>query len=133
MRHQHKTSPQANLGLVGLKLFFAICDAWRLNEQQKLRLAGQTSRTTLRNWKLRVEGQQPVNLAPDTLERLSLIAGIRKGVELLYPRDEWDTYPHKPNSLFGGQSLIERMTAGHLVDLYDVRRYLDAERGAHFG
>lgn len=133
MHRQPKQSPHDNLGLVGLKLFFAICDAWGLNEQQKLKLAGQTSRTTLRNWKQKVQGQEPVNLAPDTLERLSLIAGIRKGVELLYPRDEWETYPHKPNALFGGQSLIERMTAGRLVDLYDVRRYLDAERGAHFG
>ncbi len=128
------TAPSPDqMGLVALKLFFAITDAWKLGEQQKLKLAGQSSRTTLRNWKQKVEAGAPVSLATDTLERLSLIAGIRKGVELLYPREEWDSYPHRPNSAFGGQTLIERMTAGRLIDLYEVRRYLDGERGAHFG
>jgi hypothetical protein len=127
------TPEPASLGRVAVKLFLAICDAWKLTEQQRLKLAGQSSRTTLRNWKLKVEAGAPLNLAPDTLERLSLIAGIRKGVELLYPREEWDVYPHKPNAAFGGQTLVERMTAGRLIDLYEVRRYLDGERGAHFG
>jgi hypothetical protein len=30
---------------------------------------------------------------------------------------------------FGGKSALDRMLAGRVVDLADVRRYLDAERG----
>ena len=37
----------------------------------------------------------------------------------------------KPNAAYGfaGRSALERMLGGRVVDLADVRRYLDAERG----
>jgi hypothetical protein len=37
----------------------------------------------------------------------------------------------RPNSAapFGGRSALERMLSGNVADLYEVRRYLDAERG----
>ncbi|HQZ88259.1 MAG TPA: MbcA/ParS/Xre antitoxin family protein, partial [Gammaproteobacteria bacterium] len=37
----------------------------------------------------------------------------------------------KPNSapLFNGRSALDKMLAGKVIDLADVRRYLDAERG----
>jgi hypothetical protein len=42
-----------------------------------------------------------------------------------------DGWVKKPNSAhgFGGKSALERMLAGRVVDLADVRRYLDAQRG----
>ncbi|HET6587381.1 MAG TPA: antitoxin Xre/MbcA/ParS toxin-binding domain-containing protein, partial [Oleiagrimonas sp.] len=30
---------------------------------------------------------------------------------------------------FGGRSALERMLSGQVADLYEVRRYLDAQRG----
>lgn len=121
------------MGLVALKLFFRLAEAWRLSEDQQLSIAGSPARATLYNWKQKVNSDQTVRLSKDTLERLSLLAGIRKGVELLYPKNQWNQYPHRANVMFGGQSMVERMSAGRLIDLWDVRRYLDAERGSHFG
>jgi hypothetical protein len=42
-----------------------------------------------------------------------------------------DAWVKKPNSArgFGGKSALERMLAGRVLDLADVRRYLDAQRG----
>jgi hypothetical protein len=31
--------------------------------------------------------------------------------------------------LFGGRSALDRMAAGRVADLYEVRKYLDAQRG----
>jgi hypothetical protein len=66
------------------------------------------------------------------MERLSLLLGIYKSLEMLLPRaDAADGWIKQPNSnpLFGGQTPLERMLAGHIEDLSMVRRHLDAERG----
>lgn len=124
---------QDQLGSVGLKLFFALAEQWNLTQEQQLKLLGQNSRTTLRNWKEKIAMGEAVRLSPDTLERLSLIAGIRKGVEILYPEGRWNDYMEAPNSALGGRTPLAHMLNGRVGDLYDIRRYLDASRGAHFG
>jgi len=121
------------LAKVGLKLFFALAEKWNLTQENQLQLLGQSSRSTLKNWKEKISNDADIKLSADTLERLSLIAGIRKSVELLYPQSRWDDYMRSPNSAFGGKSLIDVMLLGRVGALYDVRRYLDASRGAHFG
>lgn len=121
------------LSKVGLKLFFVLSEKWNLTQDHQLVLLGQSSRSTLKNWKDKIDSNADINLKPDTIERLSLIAGIRKGVEILYPENRWDDYMHQPNSAFDGDSLLEIMLAGSVGALYDARRYLDANRGAHFG
>jgi len=116
----------SRLSKVGLKLFFALSEKWNLTQDNQLVLLGQSSRSTLRNWKDKIDSNADINLKPDTIERLSLIAGIRKGVEILYPENRWDDYMYQPNSAFDGDS-------GSVGALYDARRYLDVNRGAHFG
>ena len=72
------------------------------------------------------------SLTADTLERISYVLGIYKALRILLPTEaaanEWI---HKPNSayLFGGNSALEKLMKGHVIDLADVRRYVDAERG----
>jgi len=122
----------ADMHRVGVKLFLAICDDWDLNEEERITLAGLRSRTTLQTWRHKLTADERIRLSPDTLERLSLVAGIRKAVELLFPRDQWTAYMRRPNSDLGTQSALDRMLAGRLIDLWDVRRYLDGQRGAHF-
>jgi hypothetical protein len=39
------------------------------------------------------------------------------------------SWMRKANRAFGGQSALERMLAGEILDLAAVRSYLDAERG----
>lgn len=121
------------LGTVGLKLFFTLANQWGLSQEEQLSLLGLTSRTTLHNWKVRLEQGEELKLSLDTLERLSLIAGIRKGVEILYGPERWNDYMRSSNRAFGDQSPLDRMLMGKMGNLYEVRRYLDASRGAQFG
>lgn len=120
-------------GRVAAKLFLAIADEWALSEQQRCTLAGLASRTTLHNWRKKVEAGEGISLSADTLERLSYLAGIYKALQLLFSDSkQWQQWVRKPNRDFGGQSALDRMLAGRVVDLADVRRYLDSWRGEHY-
>lgn len=122
-----------DLSRVAVKLFFAIADEWSLTEQERCLLAGLSTRTTLYNWKQKLEAKAPIKLSPDTLERLSYIAGIYKALQLLFALpDQWKQWIRKPNRDFGGRSALDRMLAGRVIDLADVRRYLDGWRGEHY-
>tara|TARA_B110000211_G_scaffold55343_1_gene61568 strand:+ start:8281 stop:8691 length:411 start_codon:yes stop_codon:yes gene_type:complete len=119
---------------VAVKLFFAITDSWSLTDKQRCILAGIESRTTLRNWRMKLDTGDAIALSRDTLERLSYIAGIYKGIQLLFSQQSmWNEWVKKPNKHFAGQSVLERMLAGNVSDLSDVRRYIDGWRGEHFG
>jgi hypothetical protein len=122
------------LARVAVKLFFAITDSWSLTDKQRCTLAGIESRTTLRNWRIKLEAGDVISLSRDTLERLSYIAGIYKGIQLLFSQQSlWNEWIKKPNKHFAGQSVLDRMLAGNVSDLSDVRRYIDGWRGEHFG
>ena len=124
----------ATMGRVAVKLFLGITDEWELTDDQRCTLAGLNSRTTLHNWRKKVSHNEAIKLSGDTLERLSYLSGIYKGVQLLFTDpDQWKTWVKKPNRDFGGQSALDRMLAGRVVDLSDVRRYLDSWRGEHYG
>lgn len=135
-RAQLVDDPQADTGEIGrvaVKLFLQITEQWGLSDKQKCVLAGLSSRTTLNNWRSKAESGEPVRLSADTLERLSYLAGIYKALQLLFADPaNWRDWVRKPNRDLGGQSALERMLAGRVVDLADVRRYLDAWRGEQF-
>ena len=91
-------------------------------------LLGLRSRSTYHVWKEGSSGALP----RDTLERISYVLGIYKALQMLLPSDESaDDWIRKPNAapLFGGRSALERLMSGNVADLYEVRRYLDAQRG----
>jgi hypothetical protein len=116
------------VGAAGLRAFFRIAEAWKLETADLLPILGLRSRTTLNAWR---KGQVG-SLSPDTLERLSYVFGIYKALQMLLPSaqaaDEWI---RKPNAgpLFAGGSALDRMRSGKVADLYLVRQYLDAQRG----
>jgi hypothetical protein len=120
------SSPAA--GAAALRTFFNIAEAWAIGPGVQMALLGLRSRSTFNRWK----ESTAVALAPDTIERLSYVFGIYKALQVLLPdakaADEWI---HKPNEapLFGGRPAIERLAAGQVADLYQVRQYLDAQRG----
>ena len=90
---------------------------------------GSPPASTFFKWK--AERTAP-RLGRDVLDRISYLLGIYKALNILLPSpraaDEW---VKKPNTapLFHGQSALDRMLGGSLMDLADVRRYLDAQRG----
>ena len=120
------SSPEA--GAAALRTFFNIASAWRLPAGAQMSLLGLRSRSTFNRWK----ENEAVSLSPDTIERLSYIFGIYKALQVLLPDPAAaDAWLHKRNDapLFGGRSALERLAAGRVADLYQVRQYLDAQRG----
>jgi hypothetical protein len=111
-----------------LRTFFGIADAWKLSAKEAMTLLGLRSRSTYHVWKDGKAGALP----RDTLERISYVLGIYKALQMLLPSGEAaDAWIRKPNAapLFGGRSALERLLSGNVADLYEVRRYLDAQRG----
>ncbi|MGH8496947.1 MAG: MbcA/ParS/Xre antitoxin family protein [Gammaproteobacteria bacterium] len=116
------------LGAAALQAFFGITRRWRLSAEDERILLGNPPRSTFFKWKK----DQAARLSNDVLERISYVMGIYKALQILLPDERAaDDWPAKPNSapLFNGRSALEKMRGGRVVDLADVRRYLDAERG----
>jgi antitoxin Xre/MbcA/ParS-like protein len=111
-----------------LRTFFAIADAWRLSNEESMRLLGDPPRSTFYEWKRAGDGR----LTRDTLERISYVLGIYKALQILLPdAAAADGWIRKPNTapLFGGRSALDRLLSGNVGDLFVVRQYLDAVRG----
>ncbi|MCP8689329.1 MbcA/ParS/Xre antitoxin family protein [Marinobacterium sedimentorum] len=111
---------------VSLKVFFNIASAWHLSREQEQVLLGEPARSTFYKWR---KGEGPV-LPRDTLERISYVMGIYKALRILFPtEDQANAWPAKANAYFGGESALTVMLQGSLINLADVRRYLDHARG----
>jgi hypothetical protein len=118
----------AKAGQVALKFFFNLMDKWNCTLEQQMVLLGSIGRSTLYKYRQLPE----VRLPRDTLERVSYLMGIHKSLRILFG-DKPSTYEwiKKANSEapFNGNSALQLMLAGGVVDLADVRRYLDGVRG----
>ncbi|MGH7449041.1 MAG: MbcA/ParS/Xre antitoxin family protein [Longimicrobiales bacterium] len=118
----------AHMAQAGLRTFLRIAELWGLSVDEQITLLGRPSRSTYFNWKK--EGAE--SLPHDVLERISYVLGIYKDLQLLLPDEtSSDAWVRRPNDAvpFGGRSALDRMLSGNVSDLYEVRRYLDAERG----
>lgn len=116
------------VGATALTAFFNITERWKLAAEDERTLLGAPPRSTFFKWK----SERAARLSADTLERISYVMGIYKALRILLPTEEAaNTWVRKPNkaSGFAGKSALERMLGGRVMDLADVRRYLDAERG----
>lgn len=115
-------------GQVALKFFFNLMDKWDCTVEQQMVLLGSIGRSTLYKYRQLPE----VRLPRDTMERVSYLMGIHKSLRILFG-DKPSTYEwiKKANSEapFNGSSALQMMLAGGVVDLADVRRYLDGVRG----
>lgn len=126
-------SPEAQidpdqLGRTALTAFFNITSGWGLTAEEERTLLGAPPRSTFFKWK----SERAARLTPDTVERISYVMGIYKALRILLPTEEQaNAWIKKPNAAdgLGGRSALERMLGGRVIDLADVRRYLDAERG----
>lgn len=112
----------ARLALAG---FFGIMDLWGASNAQARAILGEPAQRTFYAWKSGQVGAVP----PDVLRRIGYVSGIYKALQILYSdpaqADGWVT---RPNRAFGGQTPLERMSAGDVTDLAAVRQYLDAAR-----
>jgi hypothetical protein len=112
-----------------MRLFFNTAEKLELTVEQRRAILGDISEATYHNWR-RDPGK--VVLTRDQLERVSLLLGILKGLRLVFADDQtglrWLRAVNTDHP-FDGRSPIETMTAGGMIDLFAVRRYLDAWRG----
>lgn len=119
-------TPQA--AEAALRTFWRLAEAWKLNTSEQMALLG-VARTTLYQWKQGKVGP----LDKHVLERLSYLFGIYSALQILLPVPERaNEWLRKPNTapFLGGRSALDRMLGGQVADLFVVRQYLDAERGA---
>ncbi len=116
------------MAVSGLKAFFKIAELWRLNPVQQKTILGIQPQSTFYKYK----NLDVKKIPKDTLERISYMLGIFKALQILLPDEKSsDDWVKKPNAapLFGGRSALDRMLSGNVSDLYEVRKYLDAQRG----
>ena len=112
-----------------LGTIFNIFEAWDISNPEQCVLLGINNEGTFYNWKKKPES---ATISHDLLERTSYILGIWKALQILIPENRIsDSWVKSPNSdpAFNGQSPIERMLGGQVVDLAHVRQYLDSVRG----
>jgi len=111
-----------------LRTFFRIAAAWQLSVVEQRGLLGWPAASTYHKYK----AGDHAALSFDTLTRLSLVLGIYKSLQVLYPdagfADRWIRMPNS-NPLFGGAVPLTAMIDGGIDGLYKVRRLLDARRG----
>ena len=111
----------------GFQAFLKITELWELKTKQQIKLLGLSSRSTFFKWKRDINPDLPL----DTLERISYILGIYHAIEFLIPDSNsgisWIKRSN-PAPIFGGKSVLDKMLAGTVADLYLVRQYLDSHR-----
>jgi hypothetical protein len=117
----------AQMAAAGLRAFARIADHWGLTVDEQRTLLGEPPRSTFFAWR---KTPEQAALSRDTLERLSLLLGIYKALQILLPEPAAaDAWIRKPNAAFGGASALAGMLGGNVADLLRVRRWLDAARG----
>ena len=108
-----------------LEGYFSIMKLWGLSNKQAQNFLGDPTERTFYNMK----SGKVKSLPKDIIERIGWIAGIYKALQITYSdpalADDW---LHRENKYFCGQSPLQKMSAGSIVDLAAVRQYLDAAR-----
>jgi Protein of unknown function (DUF2384) len=126
---ERRSDPEVRRQMSGpaMRSFVNIVERWGLPVEQQRALLGWLPPSTYHNYKRGDVG----TLSYDLLTRISLVLGIFKALQILYPAfaDRWMTLPNT-NPMFGGKAPIDLIVADANIDaLYRVRRLLDARRG----
>lgn len=129
---QTNKSVKPNVYMSGLRLFFNLAERWELTAKQQANIIGAPDIQTIELWRQKLESNQPTELTDETIDALSLIASIRKSVELLYPKKHWDEYMNSSNRYFDNLTPLNVMEQQGLKGLYRVKEYLEAARGSHY-
>jgi len=121
--------PSTNIGAVlaadALTGFFRIMDLWRVETGTARAILGAPPQRTFYKWRSGQVGAVPL----DTIRRIGYVSGIFKALQIVYSNpSQADGWISSPNRAFGGQTPLQRMSAGDVTDLAAVRQYLDAAR-----
>ncbi len=105
--------------------FFRLAQRWALSRAEKKALLGISDRSVDR-WQSNPGAAEPTR---DQLERISYVLGIYSTLHgILGESTLADEWVRRSNTDFGGGRPLDRMLAGNVGDLLEVRRYVDAWR-----
>jgi antitoxin Xre/MbcA/ParS-like protein len=127
---ERRNDPKVRRKLSGpaMRSFLRIAEIWQLTNEEQRALLGWPAPATFYKYK----AGQVSALPYDMLVRISLVLGIYKDLQILYPEadlaDRWVRLPNS-NPLFGGRPALALMLEGNVDGLYQVRRLLDGRRG----
>ena len=108
-----------------IEAFQGIAELWQLTTEDQLLLLGSPGRSTFFKWK-----KEGGSIPRDSVERVSHLLAIHKALEILLPdAAAADGWVRRPNQFFSGQSALDVMRGGQVMDIYRVRQYVDAQRG----
>ena len=108
-----------------MEAFQGLAELWQLSTEDQLQLLGSPGRSTFFKWK-----KEGGSIPRDTVERVSHLLAIHKALEILLPDTRAaDGWVRRPNQAFKGQSALDVMRGGQVMDIYRVRQYVDAQRG----
>lgn len=109
-------------------------DRWNLTSEEIAALLGGIKVETYQDMRHRAASGLPITMTSDTVERLSLLLGIWKALQLLVPHERPDlalTWFNKPNSspLLNGMSIKHYLLENNTLEgFYVVRDYLSSHR-----
>lgn len=127
---EQRADPAVRRRLSGpaLRTFFRISEAWALSVLEQRALLGWPAASTFHKYKAGDYGP----LSFDSLTRISIVLGIYKALQVLYPdpglADRWVRLPNA-HQVFGGRPALTLMIDGGIDGLLQTRRLLDARRG----
>ena len=128
MAERRDPAARRRLSAPALRTFFQVARTWQLSAAEERALLGWPPSSTFHKYK---SGDAGV-LSFDTLTRISLVLGIYKAIQVLYPEpifaDRWVRMPNA-NTLFGGRPPIAFLVDNGIDGLLQLRRLLDARRG----
>jgi hypothetical protein len=108
-------------------------DKWNLSAEEAADLLGGIPIRTYHDLKRKALNNEPINLMRDTLERISLLLGISKALQIIAPEGRKDlayAWFNQPNAALGNESIKTFLMKRKTIEaLYGVRRYLDNARG----
>jgi hypothetical protein len=131
IQQKHARSVSDDRITPALRTVFNILQAWEVKVKHFGVLLG-VSQPTMHRWKANPAAAATAN-SRDLEERLSYILGIYKALQILLPDPRSaDSWVNRPNTaaIFAGRTPLERILGGKVADLYEVRRWLDGQRGA---
>jgi hypothetical protein len=109
------------------RAFLKMAAVWNLRDEDARKLLGGISNGAY--YELKKKGSR--TLDQDRLTRISLLTGIFKALNILYPKrlaDRWVQLPNT-NPMFQGNPPLAYMIKGGLPAMLRVRQLLDARRG----
>ncbi|MEE4246780.1 MAG: hypothetical protein V2I33_15320 [Kangiellaceae bacterium] len=105
---------------------------WDLSIDEQVDLLGGIKKSTYSRWKHKLDSGEEFMISRDTLERLSLLLGIYKGLKMIAPSSpdsvayDWFKTPNQ-SPMFCGQSLKEYiLTTGTVTSLYNTQCYVES-------